>query len=124
VQVRASQFPVTLDGMNLLVGRDQSDDVGRNVIARYRGEPGGERRALAALPLPPGDPESHADQPDGSAQQGRSLSGMAIASAQIATTRARTTSQIWRLPRGGHRVACVTRCTIRALENPSRMEEA
>jgi hypothetical protein len=33
-QVRASQFPVTLDGMNLLAGRDQPDDFGSDVIAR------------------------------------------------------------------------------------------
>jgi hypothetical protein len=33
-QACASQFPVTLDGMNLLAGRDQSDNVGRNVITR------------------------------------------------------------------------------------------
>jgi hypothetical protein len=33
-QARARQFPVAPDGMNLLVGRDQSDNVGRDVIAR------------------------------------------------------------------------------------------
>jgi hypothetical protein len=41
----------------------------------YPAEPGSERRALAALPLLPGDPQSRADQPGDRAQQRRLLCG-------------------------------------------------
>jgi hypothetical protein len=41
LQAHASQFPVALDGTDLVADRDQCDDIGWHVIAGHHGEPGG-----------------------------------------------------------------------------------
>lgn len=56
LQARASQFPVTLDSMDLLASRNQADDVRGNVVAGRGGKPSDSGRYIRSpwLGLAPG----------------------------------------------------------------------